>query len=263
MGEDEYTIILPETGEKEAENVYNRLKEKIGSFDFEDVPVSVSFGKSTRKSPDEDIYKIISEANEKMSRDKLNVSKNAKSNILKNILATLSTKINETVEHQIRMVNMSLRLGSEIGLSNSELNNLSLVAKLHDLGKINVPEKILNKKTDLNDEEWEKIKEHPVSGYKMLKHTSDFEHIAEEVKYHHERWDGTGYPEGLKGEDIPLMSRIVSLTDAYDVMTNDRPYKESMSHEKAIKEIKENMGTQFDPYISEKFIENFGRNNIL
>jgi HD-GYP domain-containing protein (c-di-GMP phosphodiesterase class II) len=132
---------------------------------------------------------------------------------------------------------------------------LTLVAKLHDIGKTVVSENILNKKEKLTETEWKEIKTHPAVGHRILNATEEFSHISEEVLSHHEKWDGSGYPRGLKEEEIPLLARIIAIVDAYDVMTTKQVYKKAVSKEEALKEIKKHAGTQFDPELVELFVE--------
>ena len=129
------------------------------------------------------------------------------------------------------------------------------MALLHDIGKIGIPDNILFKTYILTPSEWEKMREHSRIGYRMAKNIPDFAPIAQEILYHHEHWDGTGYPEGLIGEKIPLLSRIISIVDAYDVMQSRRPYKGPIGKTKVLKEIKRCAGTQFDPQLVEIFLK--------
>ena len=154
-------------------------------------------------------------------------------------------------------------LGKEINLASVELDKLSLLSYLHDIGKVAVSEKILKKKEKLNKEEWEEIKKHSETGYRIAVSTDEFSHIAKEILNHHERWDGSGYPEGLKGDEIPLLSRILAVVDAYDIMLNGRPYKNKKSVEDALLELKNNAGSQFDPELVEKFVEIIEKENKI
>ena len=153
------------------------------------------------------------------------------------------------------MTEYAHKLGDKINLINGMLNNLSLLATLHDIGKVTLSEDILKKPGDLTDEEWEIIQEHPERGYVIASASEEFAPIARKILCHHERWDGDGYPEGISGEEIPILARIISIVDAYDVMTNGRPYKGSMSKNEALKEIGECAGSQFDPELADQFVE--------
>ncbi|MFW5980885.1 MAG: HD domain-containing phosphohydrolase [Halanaerobiaceae bacterium] len=257
-GGDEFVILLPQTSRKDARKVYNRIKsacDSTGKASQNKIPVSIALGIATKKKEDEDIFEILRKAEDRMYNNKRTESKSAKSNILKTLLNTLGEKSNETREHARRLQKLALSLGNKLNLPPSELDRLSLLATLHDIGKTLIPEDILNKKGKLNQEEWEVMTRHPETGNHIASSTREFAHVAEGILAHHERWDGTGYPRGLKEEEIPLLARIISIVDAYDVMTNGRPYKEPMSKEEALKELKRCAGSQFDPELVEKFIE--------
>jgi HD-GYP domain-containing protein (c-di-GMP phosphodiesterase class II) len=145
-----------------------------------------------------------------------------------------------------------MKLGAE------ESDKLELLATLHDIGKISIDNSILIKQGKLTDEEWLEMKKHSGIGYRIAAASSDFKQIADGILGHHERWDGKGYPQGTIGEDIPLLSRILSVIDTYDAITNDRSYRKASSKEYALSEIKLNSGTQFDPSIVNIFLEVMG-----
>ncbi len=161
--------------------------------------------------------------------------------------------------HDIGEVEMDLRDASPQArsrLSNYlDVMDLKNCSFLHDIGKVKIPESILYKPGRLTDEEFEVLKQHPVIGEEILKPIPSMSQVLPVVRHHHERWDGRGYPDGLKGEETPLAARIVSVTDSYDAMVSDRPYRKGMPMEAAIAEMKKGAGTQFDPAIAEKFIE--------
>ena len=164
-------------------------------------------------------------------------------------------KSQETEEHADRMVQLSKLVGKAMGLTERQLNELELLSTLHDIGKMGVSAEILSKPGKLSDREWVEIRKHPEIGFRIAQATSELIPIAEYILYHHERWDGKGYPEGLIGDKIPLLSRIVAIVDAFDAMTNDRAYRSAMTKNEAIEEIRRNSGTQFDPDISKVFIQ--------
>jgi len=134
------------------------------------------------------------------------------------------------------------------------MDELALLAVLHDIGKVGIKESVLQKPGPLTAEEWEEMKKHPEIGYRIAQNTPELATVAEYILSHHERWDGRGYPRGLKGEEIPLICRILAVADAYDAMTNDRTYRKAMSREKAIDEIRRNAGTHFDPQVADIFL---------
>jgi HD-GYP domain-containing protein (c-di-GMP phosphodiesterase class II) len=149
---------------------------------------------------------------------------------------------------------MASELGWALRLTKSKMDELSMLASLHDLGKVAIPDNILKDKEKLSSEDWEVIKSYPEIGYNIAKSSFKFAHIADYILYHHERWDGLGYPMKLKGEDIPLLSRIMSIVDAYDVMRSGRFYKKTLTKDNAIKELRNCSGKQFDPRLVEEFI---------
>jgi HD-GYP domain-containing protein (c-di-GMP phosphodiesterase class II) len=137
----------------------------------------------------------------------------------------------------------------------SKLDELSVLADLHDLGKVAIPDDIVTKKDKLNEKDWQILKSYPEIGYNIAQSSNKFSNIAEYILTHHERWDGKGYPQGLKGEDIPLVSRITAIADAYDVMRSGRFYKRTLSKKEAIEEIRKSSGLQFDPKLVEEFVK--------
>ena len=190
-----------------------------------------------------------------MYRDKLLQSRSLHSSIISSMKTTLFEKSQETEEHAQRMIKLSRAIGKKMKLKDEQLNELELLSSLHDIGKIGIPDAILNKPGKLTKEEWVEMKKHPSVGYRIAKSSHELASISEYILYHHERWDGKGYPNGLKEEEIPLLSRILAVGDAYDAMTEDRSYRKAMTKEAAIEEIRTNMGKQFDPNITQIFIK--------
>ncbi len=166
----------------------------------------------------------------------------------------LDTKDSYTNGHSLRVTLYSMILAKELNLDDSYLEDIEIAGLLHDIGKIAMPKSILCKNGRLTDDEFLVMKSHPVRGEKIVINIKKLEVISEWVKSHHEKWDGTGYPDGLKGEEIPLAGRIIALADTYDAMTSTRPYRTALSHETAISEIKRCTGTQFDPKLATIFV---------
>ncbi|MGM0370812.1 MAG: diguanylate cyclase domain-containing protein [Bacillota bacterium] len=254
QGGDEFAILLPKTSNKQAQKIINRIKEKCKRTEKDKIPVSIGLGSATKNEAKNSLEETLKQADDAMYQNKLAKSKSTKSNVVQGLLNTLNAKSNETKEHSIRMTKLSYDLGEQLGLSYSELNRLSVLATLHDIGKTTIAEDILTKAGSLSEDEWEMIKKHPERGYKIATSSEEFAIVADEIFAHHEQWDGSGYPRGLKKCNIPYLARIISIIDAYDVMTNGRPYKEPFSQEEALAEIKRCAGSQFDPQLSEKFI---------
>lgn len=159
-------------------------------------------------------------------------------------------------EHSKKVSYLSFMLGKKLKLNRDILLNIKLAGLYHDIGKTRIPDQIINKPSHLNMDEWAIMKSHSSLGYEILKSDSHLSKIAEYVKYHHERVDGHGYPNGLVGNQIPLISRIISIVDAYDAMTSDRPYRKALTKDEAIEELIANAGTQFDQEILNVFINN-------
>lgn len=174
-------------------------------------------------------------------------------------IKTIDEKFNEIYkteeEHCQRVSKLCQDMGKVIGLADEEIVNLKCVGMFHDLGKVGIDRKILDKSGKLTEEEWRKIKKHPEIGYRILCMYKGMEDIAENVLAHHERWDGKGYPKGLKDEKIPLFARISAIADTYDAMTNERSYRKALPKEIAVKELQDNAGTQFDPHLVQLFLE--------
>ena len=175
---------------------------------------------------------------------------------IKLIAAALDAKDPYTHGHSMRVTMYSMILAKKLNLDDTMLEEIETAGLLHDIGKIGIPQSILCKPGKLTNEEFEVMKSHPEQGEKMLKDIKKLTLISNWLRTHHEKWDGTGYPNGLKGEEIPLSGRIIALADTYDAMTSDRPYRKALSHETAIDEIKRCAGTQFDPVLAQLFIDN-------
>ncbi len=197
----------------------------------------------------------MTDAQELMYKNKLLNRKSSHSATLSAVMAAMYERSEETEEHAERLANLSKKIGRKLNLFQKNLDELELLAMLHDVGKVGIRDDILNKPGKLNDEEWEIMKKHPEIGYRIAMSSPELEPVARYILTHHERWDGTGYPLSLKSEEIPLLSRILAVVDAYDAMTHQRVYKEAISKEAALEEIKKNAGTQFDPEIVRVFLE--------
>ncbi len=252
-GGDEYVILLGNTSLKDSEEICQRIFENAKKENKE-LMVSISLGCASKTNSDEKLFKTLNRAEDRMYKNKITNRRSARSSVLSAFMSTLREKSFETEEHGNRMKKLSVQLGKEIGLASSDLDRLSLLTSLHDIGKITIPQEILNKKDKLTDSEWSLIKKHTEAGYRIVSTMDELADISEYILYHHEKWDGTGYPDGLQEDNIPLLSRIISIVDAYDVMISGRPYKDPMSKREALKEIKRCSGSQFDPNLAEIFI---------
>jgi len=178
-------------------------------------------------------------------------------NVVFALADTIEKRDPYTGGHTKRVMTYSMAIGEEMGLPKEQLELLKLSAILHDIGKIGIRDEVLLKQSRLTKEEYETIKKHTIYGEEILKHIKQMRDVIPGVKYHHERPDGKGYPEGLKGEQIPLIARIIAVADTFDAMVTDRPYRKGLPFEKAIEELKRCSGTQFDPEAVEAFIRVF------
>lgn len=180
--------------------------------------------------------------------------RNVSLSIIESLCKALDAKDSYTSGHVSRVEEYSIRLAESFEFSPDKIENVKLASRLHDIGKIGISDKILNKEGQLTDIEYEKIKKHPVVGADIVGEIHFLKEVARIIRYHHERYDGTGYPEGLKEDEVPIESYMLSIADAYDAMTSDRSYRKALTKTEAIKEIRLNSGTQFHPQVAEKFI---------
>lgn len=254
-GGDEFLIILPGAKANKAQEIVKKIKANCKEQSTEKIKLSIALGYAVKESSEEKLTKVLKEAEEMMYRNKFNERKSYRKSIIDTLLATLYAKSMETKEHAERLKRYCMVIGNKMGLSQKEMDELLLLAALHDIGKIGISEEILKKPCSLTDSEWEEMKKHPEIGCRIAQNTPELMPVADYILCHHERWDGKGYPKGLKGEEIPLICRIIAVVDAYDAMTSDRPYRKALSKEEAIAELKKNAGSQFDPEIVEIFLK--------
>jgi diguanylate cyclase (GGDEF)-like protein len=255
LGGDEFVILLPRTGLKETEQIIRNInnlavQEKVGNVD-----ISISFGYETKTSKSENIQDVFKKAEDNMYKKKLLESPSMRSKTVSALISTFNEKNEREKAHSQRVSELCKRLGEALDLTSREIEELKSVGLLHDIGKIALDESVLNNPGKLSKEEWHQIKRHPEIGYRILSTVNDLAEMAEYVLTHHERWDGNGYPKGLKGTDIPLQSRIIAIADAYDAMISERSYRSPFSEEAAIKELEKGIGIQFDPIITKVFIK--------
>lgn len=256
-GGDEFIIMLPGASEENAAKVCSRIGQACMSVKHPDSGphLSIALGFAVKNDLEENLLQTIRRADEVMYKHKLLESRSYRSQMITSLQKTLFEKSLETSGHVERMSRLSHHLGQKLGLPENEIDSLRLLALLHDIGKVAIPESILTKKGRLNAEEWEEIKRHPEAGYRIVQGMPELASIAEGILCHHERWDGTGYPQGLSQKEIPLLARIIAIIDSYDAMTHSRPYRKRLTREQAVKELRDNAGSQFDPQIVQEFIK--------
>ncbi len=267
MGGDEFALILPSADEEKVQKTMDSLSRDFQQCRDLNMPaincLSMDFGQGTATSRDSGVFQAFNNAQKMMRQAKLLNKASASHGILNAMLATLYEKSGETEEHSARLACTSTKIGESLGLAEEELNKLKLFSMLHDIGKMGIDDRILKKEGPLTEDEWKIMRTHPQIGYRIAMASSEFKEISPYIIAHHERWDGKGYPRGLKGEEIPLLARILTVADAYDAMTSKRVYKDAWKREAALGELKKNSGTQFDPKIIDIFLslaeaEDFG-----
>lgn len=246
-GIDAHLIALcSHSNEEEMAACAEKVKEQFdGSIQYA-VGVAADAGQS--------IVAAIIDAATAMKTKKLVDSESLHSDMLTSLIRALEECDSDTEQHVRRTQEMGAELGRRIELSDIQQSKLALLCLLHDIGKVGVPMEILNKPGKLTDEEWKIMRSHVEKGYEIAMSNTELRQIAEEIRHHHERWDGNGYPDGLSRESIPVLSRVIAVVDAFDAMINDRPYRKGMPIPKAIEELKSCAGSQFDPYIVSEFI---------
>ncbi|WP_459931699.1 HD domain-containing phosphohydrolase [Desulfosporosinus burensis] len=254
-GGDEFVILLPKTEAVFVQEFVKRIKEKIEQRKIMGINISVSFGWDTKNSENQVALDVLKSAEDLMYEKKILDSSSKRSAVIKSILNTLHLTSLREAAHSKRVSIICEEIGKAYQLSNDEIKELRIAGELHDIGKIAIDDVILNKTSKLSEAEWAQIQHHPETGYRLLGTSSEYYNIAEYVFAHHERWDGRGYPKGLKGETIHWKARIITLAEAYDAMTCDQPYRKALTEDLAVAEIKKNAGTQFDPDIARVFVE--------
>ncbi len=175
--------------------------------------------------------------------------------IVKTLAGTIDAKDTYTKGHSSRVADYSREIASRFGYNESELNDIYMMGLLHDIGKIGIPDAVINKPSRLSDDEYEMIKKHPVMGAKILRNIKEKTELAMGARWHHERYDGSGYPDGIKGDEIPEPARIIAVADAYDAMTSYRSYRDPMPQEQVKQEIEKGSGTQFDPCFAQIMLQ--------
>jgi len=280
-GGEEFAIILPNTNEKDCLNIAERIRAEVEKNKFEgeenqpNGKITISVGISTFPDKAGNEIELVKSSDDALYRAKFfnknrvetyySVLEELKKDIeaehidlitsIKTLISIINVKDRYTYGHIERVVMFAKLLGNKLGLTEEEKKTLKYGAYLHDIGKINISKDILNKKMRLTDEEWEILKLHPANGVDFIKPVESLKYIIPLILHHHERYDGRGYPSGLMGNDIPYLTRILTVVDSFDAMTSNRPYSTRKTYDEAIEELRKCSGTQFDPNIAEAFIE--------
>ncbi len=256
VGGDEFSAILPLSSNREGECLARQIRHQVAFYNRHnaDLPLSLSLGVATAEESGTSLNKLFKQADDFMFRDKLHRSKSARNGIVQSLIAALTEKDPLIGSHIERLEKLCVAFGERISLDSKQMSNLILLAQVHDLGKVSISDDILLKTGPLTDEEWEIIKQHPAKGSRIASSSPDLAGIANLILSHQEKWDGSGYPLGLKGPEIPLECRIFSILDAFDVMTSERPHQQAINCETAYAELEKNAGIQFDPELVHVFL---------
>ncbi len=256
IGGDEFAVLLPGGDLPKVEACAENILREAAKVDFgETVIFSLALGYAVKKEQNEDLEKIRLQAENALGTHKLKYGKIMRSRTVERVLHHINLRYDREQVHTEQVAKYSEALSRALGYDEHRVEIVKAAAVLHDIGKIMVPLELLNKKEPLSEEEFALIRKHPETGYQILRSVEEYAGLAEYVLYHHERWDGKGYPEGLRGGQIPAVSRIISVADAYEAMTANRPYQRAKTSEEAVAEMRRCAGTQFDPCLVEIFLE--------
>ncbi|WP_422477415.1 PAS domain S-box protein [Pleomorphochaeta sp. DL1XJH-081] len=255
LGGDEFVVLMPHTDEQSANNRMQVIKHKMEEKKVGPLPVSVSFGYAVKEHHGQESAMILRQAESRMYRSKITESPKVKRELIDFLLSWQHGQYPQEESHSKHVEQLSARFAKYLGLPEDSVDTIMKTARYHDIGKVAVDRKLLQKQDELDDYEWHDIKRHAEMGYNLLRTVPELYEIAEGVLHHHERWDGSGYPRGISGEEIPLISRIISICDTYDAIVGDRSYGGQRTHDEAITEILACSATQFDATLVSAFVK--------
>lgn len=258
VGGDEFVVLLHRTNEKDGYEVVSRIKHNIlnynGNEKFASLPLSISLGIATAEKNTKGLMDTYKEADDLMYKEKLAKGSTVKNSIIQSLISSLKDKACIDEGYRQRLEEICRKMGSKIDLSAEQLAKLALLSQMHDLGKLSMPDEILFKEGNLTAEEQTLIQQHSEKGYRIALSLPEYAKVADLILKHHEKWDGSGYPLGIKGEDIPIECRIFAIANAFCSLTSPRPYRNALTTEEAIETIKNDAGSHFDPKLVDNFI---------
>lgn len=249
VGGDEFAIVIQDLDSDEIELLLKEMNEKVRQYNegVNGTKISLSYGVATHEAGPMNVELIFQEADNNMYQNKLLKTTSIHNNHVKTLMKALEAKDYITEGHADRMDDLATKIGNALHLPQNMLDRIQLLTKFHDIGKVGIPDSILKKEGSLNTDEWKVMRTHSSIGERIANESTELRDIAHLILKHHERWDGTGYPLNLAQKNIPLECRILAIVDAFDAMTNDRPYRKALPIEVAITEIETKAGSQFDP----------------
>ena len=278
FGGDEFALILPHVGHTTAGEIESRLRADLGGLSYltddgeATIPITLSMGTALYPAANANSHGVLRQADERLLWSKTGgvegtariVRMNAGTRIqgfsmLDALVTAVDNKDRYTRKHSEDVMEYSLMIVREMGMDEGEQHTVAVAALLHDVGKIGVPDAILRKPGKLTDQEFEAVKQHPMMGAVMVGAVPGLEDILDAVRHHHERWDGDGYPFGLRGEETPMFARLMAVADAFSAMTTDRPYRKGMDREQALSILADGAGTQWDPECVSAFLTAVGK----
>lgn len=255
IGDEEFFIILPQANSDQVMVIQERIIKETAKIKLASVVLSVAVGYDVKTEESQTMEDIIESARNIMNERKRKQGKVMRSQVIENVLRSINFKYDNEQVHTERVAQYCELIAKAMNFSDREIDTIRQAGELHDIGKIMILPELLNKKEKLTEHEFQLIKKHVETGYIILRNTDDYASLAKIVRYHHERFDGNGYPDRLKAEEIPLESRIIAVADAYEAMTGNRVYQKPKSQKEALLEIKKCSGAQFDPQIVEVFLK--------
>lgn len=253
-GGDEFVLLLPNTDEETARKTVTRMNQAAALTQVDQGMLSISFGCDTKNDLSEDVVTVFKSAENRMYKNKLLMKTQVREMTMNTIIKNLYEKNSSEKIHAENVSSYGKCLAEAMGLSKKEIARVDVLAKLHDIGKVAIDQTVLEKKEKLSGDEWEAIMRHPEIGYHITNTSADMAEISLAILGHHERWDGTGYPKGLAGAEIPVLSRIIAIAGCYDTILSERSYKKAENKSSAAREIMRCAGTQFDPELADLFV---------
>ena len=248
-GGDEFAILLPQTEKRDAQKLSERIKDNFSKEKIKSIQGNVSLGVATKYEPEENIEVIMASAEDNMYMKKTLNRGKKKEDAFNIILDKLYGEFPAEAEHARRTSEICKKIARKMKLPEAEINKVSKAAYLHDIGKVALDKEVASKNEYVVDDTFKEMKMHPVVGYRILnafEHTID---LADIVMGHHERWDGSGYPQGLKGKETPILARIIAVGERFDDMTTAKDYRAAISIDEALEEMNRNIGTHYDPEV--------------